>query len=715
MRRYRKITQTTLSFLLAVMLVLAPVWNAFAESIAEPVEPADTGKSFFQSISDTYDLLRKDILEIIPVYQTRGLINLFGYRSRERRPTGDLVEEELTQAIQALNDFNASVLKDDKLAEALDEIMWEILEEESFTEGVQNQKEFVSSIIRDERLINILGEVLTDYLGDEQLADDIELFFDILLDLIADDNLQDYIKETFARLLEDERTARLLDGIISAGAEIAYTSSVDVVADLTADDRIKEIVKEVIELLIEPLPEMTADLLEDETLREVSGEIALVLLEYGPDLTADILEDPNFNSLVSDMVMAAFEISSRTMTGTMRDERFTKLVGSVFDNVGEAVDNGVISQSVYTLINDFFTIDEFREFVDSGFPYMMEESQYRAMENTPEDSFMLPPMFELEINMMKEIAWGVAEVPAEVAYLGFFNWLVYEDQGPESVRTYATWGRDLVDVITPEMIYAIGLALEDVIQETVPRLIDENQDLLFDELQEVLESLPYDETAQFIREDESLNEMSDIVAKAIMSHLPFDELAEIFREDGEIVEVIAEVMGELIDDYPLDKVGEFIREDPRIPGIINEALPGLPMDSFAGMIREDERITDIITEIANDFPVTTISQFLQGEVRADILGHTIADLLLNLVADFIENEQLSGFIYEVLEDILTSFDEPVAKIVLDNLARLYENDEVAPFLAGSLVGFAGEVQPEIHTVYKQVVPRFFTRLITGGG
>lgn len=703
----RKARKTLLIFLV-MLLAAGPSWPVLAGETAAQEE-----KTFFEALTDAYDHMRKDVISHIPGLGVRNFLSLFGIiPEREKLPTGKMVEDELTTALNALSNLNASILKDQRLAEALDEIIWELLEEESFTRGLHERQAFIADIIRDDRLINIIGEVIADYLSDDKLAEDIELFFSILFDLIADRNMHNFFKETLARLIEDDRTSKLIDEILAASVRIAYESSTDAVAALTADDRIKEIVKELIALFIVPAPEMAAQFVGDERLVEITGDLAEVIIMYGPDMTAQILEDHRFQTLFSDIVMVIFELLSRTLTGTLEDQRLTGLIGHVFGNVAEGLDGGTLGDIVGTMVDDFFKCDEFRDFVDPAFAYLMEESQERAFENTPEDYFTVLSV-ELEINRMKELAYGVAEVPPELAYLAAFNWMVYGEAGLD-ISTYTDIALEFTGLITPELVLGFGAVFAGIINHTVPRLIEENKE----EIAEVLEAILDDEeifveAANYLRDDPRSAEFPEILAGRIITHLPFEQFADTIREDEYTVNTLIEVTGELIDMFPLREIGRFIRDDERIPGLIDDSFTGVPVDKIAALIREDDRIFDLIRDIVHEFPVGTVSQFLQGEVRAEIIGHSIANFFLQMVADFVEKEGLSNFVHTILTDILESFDEPAGKVFLDNLARFYESDRLAPYLAGSFVGFVYEAKPDMHAAYKQVVPNFFTRMIFG--
>ncbi|MFY9115002.1 MAG: hypothetical protein WAO23_07170 [Dethiobacteria bacterium] len=720
-----KLPEKIICAILALLLSFGPLWApvaaaATAADSASQSESADNGetektekpmKRFFASLDAAYRHAQKDVLRTFPDLEVNGLLSLLGIqKEREELPTADLVAEELTNALQALNDFSISILRDEELTEALDEILWEILEEDKFLEGAQKHKKFVADIIRDERLIYLIGDVIAEMLKDEQLVEDIEFFFSIVFDLLGDERIHGFLKETIARLVEDGRTSNLLDRIMLAGAQIAYETTTGFVGELTSDEKVKGLVNDFTEFLITPMPGMMAQVIEDKSVHKVAADMALTMLEYGPETIADLLEDPRFQEFLGDMIIAIADSGALFIADSMSDEHLFGLMDGLFANVAAELGRGTLSNSIGNMVDDFFGCREFRDFIDPAFEYMRLESIERAKEKTVGDTLKLPGL-DLEINIMREISWGIAEVPPDLAHLAVFTWMV---EGHENIdnRTFGQIARDIANLLSPELVAELGEALKGVLKGALPQAIDENREKMVASLENFFADIPYDDLVQHIRQDNSLGEFSQTLVEALMTHLPFAELATIMR-DPETIAAITNVTGSLIEKFPLKEIGAFIEDDVRIWGIISDALVSLPTDELAAFIREEDRITELLQELIADFPVSAISGFLQGGERADIIGHNIAGLILNIAADFVETERLTDFAYTVICNILESFDEPVPKVLFDALARAFENEEMAPYLAGALVGFAVEAKPDIHAVFKQFVPNFFTRIITG--
>lgn len=669
------------------------------------------GKEFLASLDAAYRHARKGVLCVLPDLEISGLLSLLGIqKEREEQETAELVCDELTNALQALNDSILTVLRDEDLAEALDEILWEMLDEDNFLEGVQKHKYFIADIIRDERIIYLIGDVIAEMLKDERLVEDIEFFFSLLFDLLGNERIHGFLQETIARLIEDERTSNLLDHIMLAGARIAYETTTGLVGELTSDRRVKGLVDDFATFMTDPLPGMVAEVIEDRRVRKVAADLILTILEYGPEAIADLLEDPRFHSFLGDTIIAMADSGALFIADSVSDEHLIGLVDGFFANVSAELGRGTLTESLGTMVDDFFQCPEFRNFIDPAFEYMKAESIERAKERTVGDTMVLPGI-GLKINIMREIAWGLAEVPPDIAHKAFLTWMVY-GHGDIDNRTFGQIVRDITNLISPELVDDLGEALTGILKDALPRAIDENRDEITGALENFFADIPYEDLARHIRRNDDIDAFLQTLVEALFAHLPLDTLADVIR-GPDTVAAITGITGSLIDSFPLKEIGEFIEDDVRIWGIISDALVSLPTDELAAFVREEDRVTAFIQELLADFPVSTISGFLQGGERADIIGYNVAALLLNIVADFVGEEDLTEFAYMAICNILESFDEPLPGTILGLLATAFENEEVAPYLARVLVGFAAETRPDLHAIYKQFVPNIFTRIIVG--
>ncbi|NLI70324.1 MAG: hypothetical protein GX364_05645 [Firmicutes bacterium] len=722
-----KIACVFLAMLLFLAPLGAPVAAVAAAAVTAPqgtlatssTESADgektaetrPGKEFVDSLDAAYCHARKGILRVFPDLEISGLLSLLGIqKEREEEETAELVHDELTRALQALNDSILTVLRDEDLAEALDEILWEMLDEDNFLEGVQKHKYFIADIIRDERIIYLIGDVIAEMLKDERLVEDIEFFFSLLFDLLGNERIHGFLQETIARLIEDERTSNLLDHIMLAGARIAYETTTGFVGDLTSDRKVKGLVDDFATFLISPLPGMVAQVIGDRRVRGVAADLMLTVLEYGPEAIADLLDDPHFHGFLGDTIIAMANSGALFIADSVSDEHLVGLVDGFFANVSAEVKRGTFTNSIGTMVDDFFQCDEFRDFVDPAFIYMKGESIQRAKDRTVGDTLVLPGI-GLKINIMREIARGLAEVPPDIAHMAFLTWMVYGHREIGN-RTFGQIVRDIANLLSPELVDDLGEAVTGILKNALPRAIDENRDEIVDALENFFADIPYEELADLIRENDDIDESLQMLVEALFAHLPLDALADVIR-GPDTVAAITGITGSIIDNFPLKEIGEFIEDDVRIWGIIRDALVSLPTDELAAFVREEERVTAFIQELLADFPVSTISGFLQGGERADIIGYNVAAFLLNIVADFVEEEDLTDFAYMAICNILESFDEPLPKSILGLLAIAFENEEVAPYLAKVLVGFATVTRPDVHAIYKQYVPNVFTRIIVG--
>ena len=838
--------------LLAVMMLLAPVWEAaaqqpviddpedeefpleedmfeeddFLEEDPDEVEVTDEmvgpGMGLFNIVGKVYEQLRREVVATMPRFQSRSFRELIGlppeepYMERDEIVLDEEFEQELSASIQMLSDSMVDIIEDERLAAAINEIIDEIMEEERFTEGAQDQKELISSILRDDRVISIIGGVTADFLGDDQMVEDIEFFIEVVQDLLTDEEMFEYLQNTIAVLLEDDSTAALTEDILEAVVEIIYNSATGTVTDLLEDDRIMEVAKNLTSLFVEPIPGLAADVAEDDRIQDLTEEMIEIMVEYGQDSVMEPLEQEEFQELLNDAILAGVDYMGEELVNVLESEKLAELIEELFALGAEEIGAGDFGEHVRRLVDDIFQSEEMVHFADDSFAYLIEESIERATIHTPGDSMRLPGL-DVYLNMQKEMAWGIAEVPGDMVYHALFIWLAYErdeeylrdyedeyyldfdrgripdydfygeeypeceedcrneydlddlkDEAEEKAQekyeeekddededwdeleeeereekmeaelpgviadkwcdacrlsNFGAMAEEAMGIVIPELANVVsdaGIVIGNSVTEVLPEVIEENMDDIIEalesDLEDVWEEYSFEDAAGDIRDEDDFQDLPADLAETIIREVPFSELAEIIREEEEITDALEDITGELLDDYPLEEIGEFIAEDERIPAILQDAFPPLPLDDIATLIREDDSFFEMFSEIVEDFPVENISHFFQEEERAEIIGHTIADVLLNLIADFIEREDLTDFMYEVFlmfQDELGELDTSPGKLITDAIATFFRHEEWAPAFGEAMVGYQAEIRPEVHIAYKQVVPNFLTRTFLG--
>ncbi len=246
----------------------------------------------------------------------------------------DLREEEIVAALESLDEFNESVLKDEKLAAVLDDIIWEVLEAEELKEGFQRQQQGLADIISDPRLVNILGDVIADYLQDEQFADDIEYFFGVFLDLIADGELNFFIRDAIASLIEHPRLEDTIDELVTSLFEMSYQSGMDMFSDLLTDKRLGNALAEILDALTTDLPDVAVYMLEDKRTLDITEEILDIVMDYGTDVPVDLLEDKRFRSALADMIVVGVDsVPVSSISGDLSEYAVPRVGHGLVDDV----------------------------------------------------------------------------------------------------------------------------------------------------------------------------------------------------------------------------------------------------------------------------------------------------------------------------------------------------------------------------------------------
>lgn len=742
--------------LLAILLAVSPALTAIQASApgggnavaltddASPDIDETEEDVCWDELKEVFSEYSRELMKVIPTFETHGLLSLLGIASEREEVVMKEVRQDLTAALRNLTDCKASLLEDEELALAVDEIIEDLLEEERFTERAQSQKEFLADIIRDERIIDLLGEVIGDFLADEQTVEDMEVFLDIMLDLLTDKDMYDYLQDSIAQFLEDERTSEFIDDIIGAIAEMLRASISGSIVDLTEDERLNQVIADMARIALEPVPDIAADMVEDERFKEITEEMTLLLLDYGQDSITDLLEDDEFQNMMSDMIIEIVDTTFAGLAGTLEDERLAPVIRHQFysecpacdgegeideeecevcEGTGEGRMHGIfgedqlLSQTLRELVDDLFQHEELQSFGEVSFHYLIEESMHRAEEYADEytDDTLYISGFDLDLNIIPEAAWGIAEVPGDIVYLALFDWLAYGDE-EKDLKSIGAWVEAFAELITPELVEAAGDVAADAVTQAIPEILEceDKREELANALEELFDDeLTFDEAAQDI--EEAMEGMPERLTETITAHIPYEDMASTIRDSEHVIEAFYEVV---VERNPLEEIGTYIEEDTRLSRAVRDSLPSAPTDELATMIREDDRIYEIMVELLDDFPVENITRFLQEEGRAEMIGDILARMLLNLAADMVEEEELTHFSHEVLMNFLDDFDEEFGDtpgtLLMDSLARFFKHEDLPPFLADAILGYKIEMRPVAGDVFKQVVPNMFTRIITGG-
>lgn len=682
-----------LLILLLLALAVGPVLSAAAAS--SPTRSAPKREGMLQTVSQA--------LAPVKTYVAGEEVNIL-----EPLPEGELAE-----ALLALNRFNTAVLKDDRLASALDAIILEIIEHEQFAEGIADKQQFLADIIRDERLVQVLGDVVAEYLMDEQLTADIEYFFSIIFDLLADEEMHFMIRDTVAAFVENPRLEATVNGIITTAIDLFYYSGVEAAADsLLTDPRVPQTINEIIAILVSSLPETAAAPLNDPRVLHVFEELLGIFVEYGTNTAVNMLDDQRVVEAVTEIVMLLLDSVSLPAVQMAADTADYAL-----PVIGARLTDGTLEQVVGGLVDDLVGT-EFQNYFNTSFNKIISTAQSRADANTPGDNTVGCLGITEDVNVRKSIARGIAEVPPELVRDGFIKWLVfgneeyYGDDIDPKPRTYTEWALDFVGLLTPERADALGNALSEALRTVITDFIVEHKDDLGSAIGQAIEAA-WGGVAEEIKKEETkknIKKQSAILTQRIIQNIPLDDLAEHIRQNLEHAR-LKDIAGEMIEELPFQEAGTLLRWDDRIVRTLTEALPNFSLSNVAAMIRDDQHIISSLADVLADFPVEAITDFLQDEHRANLVGHLAAHTLLNIAADFVDDERTAEFIYVTIIDFLGSFEDTPGTLIRDFLASFLDNEYFAQYLAEAIGTLRQGVNREMVILFKQIVPRFFTGFI----
>ncbi len=683
----------------------------YSESYPESIYEENHGKNFVDALKTISNHLSSDFLRWIPGSALKGLANIFVFSPEADAPdsidTKELLKDETYRALSSLNNMVSELLKDERLIAAVDDIIEELLERERFTSSIQNYKVFAAEIVRDERLIRIIGDVIADFLRDERFSEEILYFIKLFKDLLSHEEIFNYFRDSIFAIFKDQRSIDIINDFARTTAAIAARTTTETMATVAADKRVKEIAKDISVLFIEPVNIIAADLVSDVRLQKIIRDISFIMLSYSHDTAASLLDDKDFTGLIGELIIATVDIYIEALTETVGSHNLAGVIRGVFDSINKELEGERPEEHINILLEEFLTGEEFREYIDYTFPFLIEETRLRTEKNTPEDIFKLPGI-EIKINIIRELALGIAEAPFEATWLVGLTWLV---EGIEELDylTYMIWVERIMSIFTPQKVSELGGLLTDIIQNELPDIINNSRETLLEGIEIAYDHIPFQSLSHFLQDSAQIHALVDTVGETMMAHIPFSEIATILRRDNIITDILMETVTGIITRYPLEEIGLYFAEKPEIPAIFSDAIPPVPVKDIIALMETDPRIFKLFMEIVAAFPAESFATFFRAGDRAEIMGKNISEFILTLSADFIGNENLSGFIHDVLVNALNELEDSPGKIIMENTALFFENEDLSRFAAGTMVDLIYEFEPEVHVLYREIVPNFFLR------
>jgi len=706
----------------------------FAESIFRTISRFTGNESFVRALGD------KVYQSLAWVYDSiRGLF--LGKKAAPQQSQYQEIEEEVAAAMEQLGEAGAPILEDPRLTEVLEQITWEMVNDETFKKGFQDKKTFVAGILRDERLVQTLGDVIADFLKDERLTQDIEYITAVLFDLLSVPDLHLYLTEILATTIEDPHLERTINRLITAALNLGYTSLTSAVSELVTDERLPELLKEVLAISVESTPGLVAGLLDDLALSQSLQNIAQDLGRYGrEELLAKHLTD--FYDLAVEIVLTVLEDGF---------EDLAKLIVEVMEQILPALADGLGDDSLKQWLGDqvdrFLKLEgdpesgpvDLQSYMQDSFAIVKERLHQKVEQITDQDTPITQANIRLfgqrlqllrwlaflivdeesgtgMMNIRRQIGQGIGEIPAELVKEAVFTWLVDgvaefpaydptnpDQKGPYEFRTFRLWAEDLAGIFAEDSFQDLARGgLVNDLRVVLRDYFSANKEMIIGAIEKACTSLPAGNVSSGIKNDQEMKAALETIIARLLENLPLNELADSIRADAKLSQNLKGMVNDLVDALLFRELGSFLKKDQRLLKAAQEIVPDFSLRKVAQVLREEQALLPAIAEAVAEFPVERVTSFLQDETRADLVGHTLASTLLNLLADLVEDEALTDYLLEVLYDFLGVPGEPTG----------IHNEELGEYLEEKVVPeIKVEVKRETHNLYKVVVPKFFTKFI----
>lgn len=755
--------------LLLLLITVGPVLSTAAQAVKTP---AADEKSLWQTMATLLEPVKKyaageDIVLVAPppgdkVASAIDSLNNFNEAvlkdPRLAAILDDIVwdlikSEEFSVSIARKQEILTGILRDERLARVLGDVIAEYLMDERLAGDIEFFFSVLFDLLKDEGMHYFIRDALAAVLEKPEMANTVNNIItasinlayisgtEVVADLLSDKRLGETVNELVGAVLnslpdlpdlaagplEDERLLAVAGDLVALIMEYGSDSVLEVLEDPRFSGAVGDLLARAVAST--PLADIGADI-TGLTMSALAG--GLEALEPGqmlPDLLNELLLDkvefidiPNVGLvplpvLIVEAVPAVFAYAGwGDLTNQQKNQVINKInefYGTTFP-VG-ATGHAAIAEALVTV--DYKNDTALSNYFLDSLNYIIDQSMAQAHEQTPEEyasscSSILGPNVT---NQRQNIASSIAEVPPDMIKKAFFIWLPLgvpgDKPGTVLLRSFGGMIEDAAALLTPEKLETLAMALEGAIRNVIGDFMEENREQVQDCLRNAITGLPWRQLAEGIRSEAStMEEASAIMVQRIMSHLPLADLAEFTRdtlENGELEEVIAELLASL----PYREAADLLKTDERVIKTLNRAIPDFSLNKAAAIIRNDKRLVAAFADAITGFPVEAITEFLQDPYRAEMIGHTISRILLNLLADFVGENRMTGFIHEVIIDAINSIDQSPGTFIADSLAAFLDNSDFAGHLAGAIDEFNYGVNRELAELYKKVVPRFFTSFI----
>lgn len=566
-----------------------------------------------------------------------------------------------------LGAFFEDMLKDERLGEAINEVLTEFAEDERIAEHDLGQ--FIANVLRDPRLSEVLGDVIADYLKDENLLGFLEQLTLDLKSLLSDELVAGYLHKALIKFLNDDRIDSLVFGIV----DFILQYSDEILSAVKSEEVLgafADFAYEMIDLFMEPLSNLAGGILEHPRVIDSIGQIILLVEALPEEYKLLLIGDPDDpeNHPGDPRFAAALEtLQDLFLLPLLGEEGNSENPGFLGRLVDELARDLVLDAAKSRFLDELGAITEFDQVaaildeIAAELPSITEQigaevggiiAHYAAggadgPPGPPPDK--RPGEQELEDKVEGQIGDFLPY------WFDVLSWVLEQKQEDLGIILDRYFGEEAVYKVVEKDGEAVSLSYFDAIAaEATAALEQEWPDAEGDEpapagtLKGDLEAILDEHKSEFEPVLEELTEQLRGDLEELFEVLPKESLqaglfGEVFEDK---VAALREVLNSLIDKLLLEQAADngggadAALDKNTLYALLSQLLQDLsidlPFDAVADLISKEDvaGIVRGVSGLIDKLPLEAIAPYLRH--NADELGHTIAVTLLHGLADGIE-------------------------------------------------------------------------------
>ena len=646
--------------------------------------------------------------------------------------------EEFVQGVHSKQEVIADVLRDQRVIEVLGEVIADYLTDERFGEDIRFFFSVIFELLQEPSLHDYIVDALATILEDPDLERAINRIIDSAVDVVYAAGT-----DTAAGVITDHRLRELFQDFLeffADGAPEYVASQIDnpelmARAELLAVELAKYGTTELAPELVADLKEILSEicvLILDEAMVEGSNLVAELVDHVLPPVGNWLAKD-NLTNIVGEGIVDAFFKSKPFQDYFVSEDahinppsndtplkEFTGVFGLMFNEICTMIEETTPRDTFLAevlvpaveglLIYNLKKVPLVGDLVEAMGVHKLaqwvvtNQLMPQIRDYMPEGGFM---------NTRIQAAQGLAEGYPELVSRVIFTWSVHGlEEVPGEIydcyydqyyfRSFRKMFEDFPKVLTTPEARQLFQNLGADLKRVLPRFLEKNKPELISAVRQAIEEMPLEQIVGNIRDDQRVQELLQVIISKTLSNLPLDELADDIRSDSRIPDALRDVFGELIAEYPYQEVGDFLRKEKSLRDTVkNDIIPELKPRELAQVLRTEQGLLPAVAEGIGRFPVDVLVDFLQDRERAELIGYSLSDFALNLLADIVAEKGLTEKIHEVLLTLVGKPGEP------DGLS----NEKLTSFLLQETDAVKQEVGREIKELYRDAVPCFFTKFI----